>query len=248
MSAQKGDVSLEHVKLKLGEHEFSFDLQIPSGSFAAITGPSGAGKSTLFNIIAGFDLPEQGRVLIGGSDMEGRAPGHRPLSLIFQDNNLFAHLDLFTNVALGLNPSARLSPEDRKTVWDALARVGLRGMDKRMPGTLSGGERQRAAFARALVRHRPLMLLDEPFAALDPGLRRDMGSLLKDLHHQEGFTVLMVTHDPEEAERLADMAAFIDQGRISVCAPIDRFMQLNQPEALVRFLGRETSSATIRSI
>lgn len=231
------DIKLTDVSLHLGAHRFHFDLEIPSGHFAAITGPSGAGKSTLFNLIAGFDLPESGAIEIGGRNMAAFAPAERPVSLVFQDHNLFAHLDIFTNIAIGISPSLKLSQEDRVTVSDALVKVGLEGFEKRLPGTLSGGERQRAAFARALVRHRPVMLLDEPFAALDPGLRREMGALLKELHKNGHFTVLMITHDPVEAERLADIAAFVDQGSVRVCAPVPAFMAMREPLALKRFLA-----------
>ncbi|MET3615433.1 thiamine transport system ATP-binding protein [Rhizobium aquaticum] len=207
-------IRLGGVGLTLGGHRFLFDLAVPAGSFTAVTGPSGSGKSTLFNIIAGFETTDAGRVLLGGQDMETVLPGKRPVSLVFQDNNLFAHLDLFTNVALGVSPSLRLDAAGRVLVSEALSRVGLAGFEKRMPATLSGGERQRAAFARALVRKRPIILLDEPFAALDPELRHQMGGLLAALHRDEGFTVLMITHDPDEARRLADRFVLIEGGRV----------------------------------
>ena len=213
-------VELSGVGLTLGSHRFAFDLAVPAGSFTAVTGPSGSGKSTLFNIIAGFELPDTGRVRLGGEDMGAVPPGKRPASLVFQDNNLFAHLDVFTNVALGISPSLRLDAAGRTWVSEALSRVGLGGFEKRMPATLSGGERQRAAFARALVRKRPIMLLDEPFAALDPLLRHQMGELLAALHRDEGFTVLMITHDPDEATRLADRFVLIDGGSVAREGPI----------------------------
>lgn len=236
MTAQSA-VRLTDVTLRLGNHDFDFDLDVPAGGFLAVTGPSGAGKSTLFNVIAGFDAPSGGSVEIGGRDMADLEPGKRPVSLVFQDNNLFAHLDIFTNVALGVSPALKLDAADRQTVSQALKRVGLAGFEKRKPATLSGGERQRAAFARALVRHRPLMLLDEPFAALDPGLRREMGTLLKELQQQEGFTVLMITHDPAEAARLADCAAYVEDGRIVLSEPIEAFLKRTEPASLARFFA-----------
>ena len=229
-------IRVEGVALTLGDHDFAFDLGIPAGSFAVITGPSGSGKSTLFNLIAGFEAPRSGRILIGENDVTRLSPADRPVSLAFQDNNLFAHLDIFTNVALGISPALRLDADARSRVSEALARVGLGGFEKRLPGNLSGGERQRAAFARAIVRHRPVMLLDEPFAALDPALRRDMGDLLLSLHADEGFTVLMITHDPQEAERLADMAVFVDRGRVAAIAPSADFFTRSKPAALAEFL------------
>lgn len=237
MSSGQG-ILVDGVMLSLGDHAFSFDLSIPAGSFAAITGPSGSGKSTLFNLIAGFETPQSGRILIGENDVTRLPPGNRPVSLAFQDNNLFAHLDIFTNVALGISPALRLDAEARGRVSEALARVGLGGFEKRLPGSLSGGERQRAAFARAIVRHRPVILLDEPFAALDPALRHDMGDFLLALHREEGFTVLMITHDRHEAERLAGMAAFIDHGRVVAAAPAAEFFARTEPPALLEFLKR----------
>jgi thiamine transport system ATP-binding protein len=211
---EQADVKLEEVRLRLGAARFHFDCSFASGRISAIVGPSGSGKSTLLNLVAGFEEPDQGRILIAGRDVTRLHPGERPLSLVFQDNNLFAHLDLFTNVGLGIHPALRLSPDQRQAVSQALNRVGLAGFETRMPGTLSGGERQRAAFARALVRRRPLLLLDEPFAALDPGLRHTMADLLVDLHRESGNTVLLVTHDMAEVERLADTVVHLDKGKI----------------------------------
>ncbi|MNH99073.1 Thiamine import ATP-binding protein ThiQ [compost metagenome] len=142
-------------------------------------------------------------------------PSERPVSVVFQDHNLFAHLDIFTNVALGLNPSLRLSPQDRDRAENALVRVGLAGFGKRMPGSLSGGEKQRAAFARALLRNKPVLLLDEPFAALDADLRLQMSALLLDLHKETANTVVMITHDREEIARIADRILHVEKRQIA---------------------------------
>lgn len=207
-------IQLEDVRLTLGSHAFAFDCSRPAGAVTAVTGPSGAGKSTFLNLVAGFEQAESGRVIILGRDVTKNHPSERPISLVFQDNNLFAHLDLVTNIGLGIVPSMRLTKEDRSRISAALERVGLAGFERRKPGTLSGGERQRAAFARALVRNRPVLLMDEPFAALDRDLRRSMAALLLELHRESGNTVLLVTHDAEEVERLADTIIAIDHGRI----------------------------------
>lgn len=145
-------VQLDNVRLRLGTQDFDLDCGFPQGQVTAVVGASGSGKSTLLNLVAGFEAPDAGRVVIGRRDMTALDPSERPVSSIFQDNNLFAHLDIFTNVALGVSPGLKLQAEDRKSIGVALARVGLAGFDKRLPGTLSGGERQRAALARALVR------------------------------------------------------------------------------------------------
>ena len=216
-------VRLDAATLTLGDAAFAFDAQIPAAKVTAIAGASGSGKSTLLNLIAGFEEPVSGRISIAGEDMTGQHPSKRPVSLVFQDNNLFAHLDLFTNVGLGMDPSLSLDATGRQAVRDALARVGLEGFDKRKPPSLSGGERQRAAFARALVRRKPVLLLDEPFAALDPGLRSDMASLLLALHRETENTVLMVSHDRDEVMELADHILFLDHGRIVFSGPPTAF-------------------------
>jgi thiamine transport system ATP-binding protein len=229
-------IAMAGVELRLGTHDFRFDCALPHGRIIAVAGPSGSGKSTFLNLLAGFEQPDQGRILLAGRDVTGAHPAERPVSLVFQDNNLFAHLDLFTNVGLGISPSLKLSAQERQRVSEALARVGLPGFEKRKPGTLSGGERQRAAFARALVRDKPILLLDEPFAALDPGLRSGMVELLKALHHETGNTVLIVSHDPAEVRRLADHAVFIDDGRIELSAPIEAFVAEKNLPSLTTFL------------
>ncbi|SCB22139.1 ATP-binding cassette domain-containing protein [Rhizobium hainanense] len=229
-------IAMAGVELRLGTHDFRFDCTLPQGKIIAVAGPSGSGKSTFLNLLAGFEQPNRGRIVLAGEDVTGLHPAERPVSLVFQDNNLFTHLDLFTNVGLGISPSLKLSKEDRQRVSEALARVGLPGFEKRKPGTLSGGERQRAAFARALVRDKPILLLDEPFAALDPGLRSGMVELLKILHRETGNTVLIVSHDPAEVRRLADHAAFIAGGTIELAAPIGTFLETDGIPALTTFL------------
>ena len=148
--------------------------QVDASSITAMIGPSGSGKSTLLNLVAGFETPRSGRVLIGGRDVTALPPSARPVSMVFQENNLFAHLDVEKNVGLGRSPALRLTAEDRRAVAEALSRTGLAGKEKRLPRELSGGERQRVALARVLVRDRPVLLLDEPFASLGPALRDDM--------------------------------------------------------------------------
>ena len=208
-------IRLEKTALQLGTKRFSFDIAMTDGAITAVTGPSGSGKSTLLNLIAGFEIPESGRILIAGEDVTHAHPSKRPISLVFQDNNLFAHLDLVTNIGLGVDPSLKLSREDRVRISQSLERVGLAGFETRKPGTLSGGERQRAAFARVLVRKRPVLLMDEPFAALDPELRASMASLLLDLHRETGNTVVIVSHDRAEVQKLADVVVAVDDGTIA---------------------------------
>jgi thiamine transport system ATP-binding protein len=207
-------IRLEKISLQLGTKRFSFDIAMSGGAITAVTGPSGSGKSTLLNLIAGFEIPDAGRILIDGEDVTHAHPSQRPISLVFQDNNLFAHLDLVTNIGLGVDSSLRLSRDDRMRISQSLERVSLAGFETRKPGTLSGGERQRAAFARALVRKRPVLLMDEPFAALDPDLRSSMATLLLDLHRETGNTIVIVSHDRAEVQKLADVVVGVDDGTI----------------------------------
>ena len=230
------DIAMQNVRLTLGAHAFHFDCALPGGQIIAVTGPSGAGKSTFLNLLAGFETPESGQVLLDGRDVTGVHPSERPLSLVFQDNNLFAHLDIFTNIGLGINPALKLTQADRSRTSAALAQVGLAGFEKRLPATLSGGERQRAAFARALVRNRPILLLDEPFAALDPGLRSGMAELLSTMQRETGSTVIIVSHDPDEVRRIASYGVFIDHGAIALAAPIDEYLASKDMPALQQFL------------
>ncbi|MBD9626211.1 MULTISPECIES: thiamine ABC transporter ATP-binding protein [Ensifer] len=230
-------IELRDVEVRFETAKLTFDCTIANGGIVAVAGASGSGKSTLLHLIAGFEDPDRGEVRILGENVANRAPAERPVSMIFQDNNLFAHLDVATNIGLGIDPALRLSATDREKIEDALRRVGLEGFGKRLPPTLSGGERQRVALARALVRKRPLLLLDEPFAALDPGMRAGMRTLLRELHAEEGNTILVITHHPEDVKALADGVLFLDQGRIIANDTLDRFLARRDNAAIDRFLG-----------
>ncbi len=205
---------LESVEFRYEDMVMSFGLRVESGECLAIVGPSGGGKSTLLALIAGFERPLSGRVLIDGADVTFLPPAARPVSLLFQEHNLFAHLTVFDNVAIGIHPGLRLDDESRARVTGALNAVGLEGLERRRPAELSGGQRQRVALARSLVRRRPLLLLDEPFAALGPAQRREMMTLVDDLRASHRLTVLFVTHQPEDAWHWAPRTAFVHEGRI----------------------------------
>ncbi len=230
-------IGLEQVVHDSEGFRLTADLTVASGSLCAVLGPSGAGKSTLLSIIAGFVPLSSGRVLIDGVDMTEAAPAARPVSMIFQDNNVFAHLDAWTNVALGISPALALSDAERREVSAALARVGLETHARRKPGEMSGGEVQRVALARMLVRKRPVLLLDEPFAALDPGLRLQMLGLVKDLHSEQKLTTLMVTHQPEDAKRICDQVCFVSEGAVRPPIATKRFFAARQVDAVQRYLG-----------
>jgi thiamine transport system ATP-binding protein len=163
--------------------------------------------------------------------------------MVFQENNLFGHLDAAANVGLGRSPSLKLNAADRAEIAAALARVGLAGKEKRLPRELSGGERQRVALARVLVRDRPVLLLDEPFASLGPALRADMLDLLRDLHAERGMTVLMATHQPDDAEAIASRIVFLEEGRVAAIGPTSLFFGPDRPEAFARYVGAPDISA-----
>jgi thiamine transport system ATP-binding protein len=159
------------------------------------------------------------------------------VSILFQENNLFAHLNVFTNVALGISPSLKLDSKGEFPVREALERVGLEGFEERLPGELSGGERQRAAIARMLVRRKPLLLLDEPFAALGPAMKKDMITLIEEIRRERGFTILLVTHDPHDARAAASHTAFIHEGRILVKRKTEELFKSRDILELNNYLG-----------
>lgn len=218
-----------------------FELSLDRGECLALLGPSGAGKSTLLSLIAGFEKPLAGEIRIAGRDVTALSPAERPVTSLFQEHNLFAHLSVAENVGLGLDPGLRLSPAQRETVAQALQRVELDGLEGRRPAQLSGGQRQRVALARSLVRQRPLLLLDEPFSALDPGLRLGMLDLVERLRREQGLTVLLVSHNPQDALRIAARTAFIHQGRVLVEGATTALLASREPAALRAFLGEPSS-------
>lgn len=216
-------IRLENVEYVAGDFRAAFDAEIPQGAFLGLLGPSGGGKTTLLSLLAGFAKPQAGRILMAGEDVTDATPAARPVTMLFQEHNLFAHLSAFENAALGLAPSLKLSPAQTAQVEAALARVGLSGKAGNKPAELSGGERQRVALARALLRDKPVLLLDEPFAGLGPKLRREMLQLVMDLRAERGLTVILVSHEPDDLKMAATHAAFVSQGRMSAIVPISRF-------------------------
>ncbi|MER9403549.1 thiamine ABC transporter ATP-binding protein [Mesorhizobium caraganae] len=236
-------VRLDKVSFSYGEAPFLFDVEFAASKITAIMGASGSGKSTLLNLVAGFETPQSGRVLIGGADVGASAPSARPVSMVFQENNLFAHLSVEKNVGLGRSPSLSLTQTDRAAIAEALSRVGLAGKEKRLPRELSGGERQRVALARVLVRDRPVLLLDEPFASLGPALRDDMLDLVAGVHAERAMTVLFVTHQPEDARRIGEQMVFLDNGRVASTGSAADFFHGTGPEAFRRYIGASSGGS-----
>jgi spermidine/putrescine transport system ATP-binding protein len=187
-------------------------LQVPRGGFYALLGPSGCGKTTTLRLIAGFEEPTSGDVLLDGAVVNGRKPYQRNVSTVFQNYALFPHLTAEGNIAFGLK--RRNVPDIARRVREALVLVRLEGKEKRYPAQLSGGERQRVALARSLVLEPDVLLLDEPLGALDPKLRKQMRLELKEMQRRVGITFLLVTHDQEEALSMSDRLAVMNAGRI----------------------------------
>lgn len=213
-----------------------FDLAVEAGDCLAIIGPSGAGKSTLLALIGGFEQPEEGQILVEGTDITRLPAARRPVTTLFQDHNLFAHLTAAQNIGLGLDPGLRLDAGQHQDVARALEEVGLAGFAARLPAQLSGGERQRVAIARCLVRRRPILLLDEPFAALGPALRQEMLDLVDALRREASLTLLMVTHDPADAARIATRTAFIGAGEVIRIDATAQLLATSDP-AIRAYLG-----------
>jgi sulfate transport system ATP-binding protein len=198
-------------------------LEIEDGEFVALLGPSGSGKTTLLRVIAGLEEPEAGRVWFGKRDVTDTPAASRGIGFVFQHYALFGHMTVAQNIAFGLTVMRRkLRPsetETRKRVEELLALVQLSGLGARFPSELSGGQRQRVALARALARKPKILLLDEPFGALDAKVRRELRTALRAIHDDLGLTSVFVTHDHEEAFTLADRVALLNEGRMEQFAP-----------------------------
>jgi thiamine ABC transporter, ATP-binding protein len=192
-----------------------FTLSVKAGEHIAVLGPSGAGKSTLLNLIAGFLTPDSGSIYIENQPHTNTPPAKRPVSMLFQENNLFSHLTVRQNIGLGMHPGLKLNEGQKHKLEVIASQMGMTSLLERLPGELSGGQRQRAALARCLVREQPVLLLDEPFSALDPALRQEMLQLVSDVCHRQQLTLLMVSHSVEDAARIAPRSLVIADGRIA---------------------------------
>ena len=205
----------------------NMDLEIHDKEFITLLGPSGCGKTTTLRIIGGFETPDAGEVFFGGKKINDVPPYQRQVNTVFQKYALFPHLNVFDNIAFGLRVRKTPSAEIRTKVKEMLALVNLRGFERRKVNTLSGGQQQRVAIARALINQPKVLLLDEPLAALDLKLRKDMQNELKNIQHQTGITFVFVTHDQEEALSMSDTVVVMANGRIQqIGTPTDIY---NEP-------------------
>lgn len=191
-----------------------FVLQVEQGERLAIIGESGAGKSTLLNLIAGFETPASGQILLNDCDHTQTQPADRPVSMLFQDNNLFPHLTVAQNIGLALAPSLSLNATQQQQVREIAEKMGLESLLSRRADQLSGGQKQRVALARTLLRDKPILLLDEPFSALDPIRRHELQQFILDICVERNLTFLMVTHQLEETKNLFTRVVEIREGKV----------------------------------
>lgn len=224
-------LELINVEFSQGEWNLKVSLKLPMGTLNGLIGASGAGKSTLLSLIAGFQSVGSGEIKYNDMSITNLAPSKRPVSILFQEHNLFAHLTAFQNVLLGISPGLKVFEDTEKEVKSALELVGLGDKEQRYPKDISGGERQRVAIARSLVMKRPVLLLDEPFTALGPALRAEMLNLVKTLSRERNLTVLLVSHSPTDLVGFAEQSAFMDKGNIIYFKPtLELLEEPNYPE------------------
>jgi spermidine/putrescine transport system ATP-binding protein len=215
----------------------AIDLHVAGGEFFSLLGPSGCGKTTTLRLVAGFDEPTSGQIMLDGVDVAGRPPFKRNVNTVFQSYALFPHLRVFDNVAFGLRRSGVDKAEMRRRVAAALEQVELTGLERRKPAQLSGGQQQRVALARALVLRPAVVLLDEPLGALDAQIRRTLQVELKALQEEVGLTFVYVTHDQEEALTMSDRLAVMHAGRIEQLGPPKEVYEQPDTTFVASFLG-----------
>jgi sulfate transport system ATP-binding protein len=238
-------VTIDHISKKFGSFPALHDvsLEVRSGELLALLGPSGSGKTTLLRVIAGLEIPDAGRVAFEGEDVTARSAYERRAGFVFQHYALFQHMNVFENIAFGL----RVLPRSKRPkeaaiaarVTELLRLIQLEGFEKRLPAEVSGGQRQRVALARALALEPRVLLLDEPFGALDAKVRKDLRKWLRHFHDQTRLTSLFVTHDQDEAFELADRVVVFNQGRIQQIGTPAALRDFPENEFVREFLGLE---------
>jgi thiamine ABC transporter, ATP-binding protein len=229
-------IALEQIHYQYDNFRLYFDINILAKEKVVIIGPSGAGKSTLLSLIAGFISPQSGQIILNYQNVTNLLPAKRPVSMLFQDNNLFSHFTVEQNIALGLKPSLKINPTEQNIITNILAKVGLNDFAKRYPDQLSGGQRQRVALARCLIQQRPILLLDEPFSSLDQALRFEMLELVNEICDEFALTLMMVSHYLDDSLKYFSRCLVVNQGNIIFNAAPE---QLKQPEnqSVAKLLG-----------
>src|SRR5262252_9702843 len=212
-------------------------MDIEAGEFVALLGPSGCGKTTLLRMLAGFETPDEGRILLNGRDIAQVPPHERPVNMMFQNYALFPHLSVRDNIAFGLKRARMARNEIAARVAEMVALVKLDGLEKRKPDQLSGGQRQRVALARSLARRPQLLLLDEPLAALDKKLRESTQGELMELQRRLGMTFIIVTHDQEEAMTMATRIGVMDAGKLVQVASPRELYEAPRSRWIAQFVG-----------
>lgn len=207
-------LTLKDVDVQLAERQWRFDIELDTQGVYALLGRSGSGKSTLLNVIAGFLKARSGTVKWQEQNLTDLEPAQRPVTTLFQDHNLFSHLTVLQNIGLGISQNLKLNSTQTQNLYAVLDNVGLTGYENKLPGSLSGGEQQRVALARCLLRRQPILLLDEPFSALDATTRQEMIALLQRVIDNYKPCVIMVTHDEQDANAMNAVILKIESDRI----------------------------------
>lgn len=229
-------LTVNNVRFARGEQTFHYHFAVAPGEITAVLGSSGSGKTTLVELISGFEHPDNGDILINDQSVIALPPAQRKVAYVFQKNNLFDHLTVYKNLALAFRPSGRINHEEKQQIANALTQVSLQDYADRYPRELSIGQQQRVALARAALREAQVLLLDEPFSALDPGLRLQLGNWLLTMAPQLNMACLLITHQPDEAQRLATRTVFIADGQQVCVDNTDEVLASNHP-SVREFLG-----------
>lgn len=232
-------VELKHIYKKFGSFQASndVDFSVEQGRLVGLLGPSGSGKTTILRMLAGLESPDSGDIFIGGRRVNDLSPGERGIGFVFQNYALFRHMTVFDNIAFGLTLQKRTKAQIADRVYELIELIGLKGFESRYPGQLSGGQRQRVAFARALAPNPELLLLDEPFAAIDAKVRKELRQWLRETITRLGVTSIFVTHDQEEAVEVADDIIITNRGQIEQMGTPLEIYKSPQTPFVAQFIG-----------